>query len=268
MHENLMEIVTRKINNKEEVALVIITKAEGSSPRGVGSMMAVDKNGELISGTIGGGAVEVKASRDAAECIKNGASRSVSYVLNPAGGENNLPMACGGNIEVFIQVFRSPDKLLIVGAGHVGLSLYKMAKILGYYVTILDDRQELLNKERFPEADQLIHGDIADELKRQYIDESTSIVIITHGHIYDQAALEAVINSPARYIGMIGSRNKIATVYENLEKKGITRENLRKVHAPVGLDIGGEGRTEVALAIIAEIQAVKYGRSGGFLSGK
>lgn len=263
MQDKLMEIITEKLKNKEEAALVMITKEEGSCPRGIGSMMVVDMDGNIVGGTIGGGEVEERARQDAVDCMKKGTPRTISYRFNPAEGADSLSMICGGNIEVFIKVFKNADKLLIIGAGHVGLSLYKFAKLLGYHVTIMDNRTEFVNKERFPEADQLIYGDITAELAKFNMDETTSVVIITHGHIHDEVALEAVIDRPVRYIGMIGSRKKISIVYDNLEKKGIDRERLRKVYSPIGLDIGGETRAEVALSIIAEIQAVKHGRQGG-----
>jgi xanthine dehydrogenase accessory factor len=265
MQETLMQIIAEKIKNKEEAALVMITKEEGSCPRGIGSMMVVDMAGNIIGGTIGGGEVEEKARQDAVDCIKKGIPRTISYQFNPTEEADSLSMICGGNIEVFIKVFKNADKLLIVGAGHVGLSLYKFAKLLGYYVTIIDNREDFMNKERFPEADQLICGDIFTELQKQYIDETTSVVIITHGHLHDEIALEAVVHSSARYIGMIGSRKKISIVYNNLENKGIARESLQKVYSPVGLDIGGETRAEVALSIISQMQAVKYGCQGGFI---
>lgn len=265
MQENLMEIIAGKLKNKEEAALVMITKEEGSCPRGIGSMMVVDMAGNIVGGTIGGGEVEETARRDAVDCLKKGMPRTVSYRFNPAESSDSLSMICGGNIEVFIKVFKNADKLLIIGAGHVGLSLYKFAKLLGYHVSVMDNREEFVNKERYPEADALIFGDIATELANFNIDETTSVVIITHGHLHDEIALESVICRPARYIGMIGSRKKISIVYDNLEKKGIDREVLRRVYSPIGLDIGGETRAEVALSIIAEIQAVKHGRKAGFI---
>lgn len=266
MQENVLELAAKKYKNNEEVALVTITNTEGSSPLGIGSMMLVDSEGVILGGTIGGGEIEEKARLDAQACLKAGESKKISYGLNLRTGPDNLSMTCGGNVEVFITVFKNADQIIIVGAGHVGLSLYKFAKLLGYAVTIIDDREEFLTKERFPEADRLMPGDIPTELGRCRIDERTSIVIITHGHLFDEAALEAVITSPARYIGMIGSRKKISAVYHNLEKRGIPRESFERVYSPIGLDLGGERREEVALAIIAEIQAVKYGRDGRPLS--
>lgn len=263
MQEKLLELVTEKLKKKEETALVIITKAQGHTPRDVGTTMAVDAQGSILGGTIGGGAAEDKARRAAVEALKEGVSKTLEIKIDlpdEAGKASN----CGGNIEVLIKVFTNPDKLLIVGAGHVGLALYKYARLLGYQVTVLDNRPEYVTAERFPEA-ALICGDITEELNKINIDELTSVVIITHGHQYDEVALEAVAQRPARYIGMIGNRSKLKIVFDNLAQRGIPREALQKVFAPVGLNIGGDGRAEVALSIIAQIQAVKYGRPGGFI---
>lgn len=257
METLLLKKLTQLLDEQKSVALVTIVKSEGSSPRGVGAMMIVDSEGNLIDGTIGGGAVEEKAKRQAAECIRRGISKTVAYDLNK---DSSLSMICGGKVEVFIQVFCRQDKLIIVGAGHIAERLYRMAKILGYIVVILDDRKDMVTKERFPEADELLSGDISDNLKAVSIDENTNIVIVTHGHKYDTMALEAVINSSARYIGMIGSVNKVKTCFEILKQKGVTDEALARVYAPIGLDLGGETPEEISLAIMAEIQAAKYGK--------
>ena len=263
----MMRTIANKIEQNEDVAMVIITKSEGSCPRGKGSMMIVDRNGILLAGTIGGGAVEEKAKSDALQCIRKGISDSFSYNFDKdGGGQDSLPMICGGNIEVFINVFGGRDKLLIAGAGHIGQQLTKLAKMLNYWVAVLDNREDYVTSERFPEADELISGDIVAKLRDYPLSEKTSIVIVTHGHEFDEKALEAVINSDVRYIGMIGSREKIGKCFANLESRGIDKNKLLLVHTPIGLDLGGEGPAEIALAIMAEIQAVRHQRDGGFLS--
>lgn len=261
MEIRIMEKLAKCIEQGRDVALVTVTNALGSSPRGVGSMMIVDADGRLIEGTIGGGAVEERAKQDGAVCIKRGVSKTIHYELNSSNSENALHMACGGNVDVFFKVFKGRDELVIVGAGHVGDKLSKVAHILGYHITIIDDRAEFANKERFPEADVLKVGDIGETLENHPVSANTNIVIITHGHKYDQIALERVIDSPARYIGMIGSKNKISLCFKNMTEKGFSKETLAKVHAPIGIDIGGETPEEIAVAIIAEIQAVKHNKA-------
>lgn len=256
-----MERLAKCMEKGQDVVLATVTEVQGSSPRGVGSMMLVDSAGNLLEGTIGGGAIEEKAKKDGAECIRKNLSKTIHYELNLSNRENTLNMACGGNVDVFFKVFKGRDELVIVGAGHIGDKLSKIAHILGYHVTVIDDRPQCACVERFPEADVLKVGEIGEALENVHISDKTNVVIITHGHKYDQIALEKVINSTARYIGMIGSKNKIALCFKNMMEKGCEKSLLSRVHAPIGLDIGGETPEEIAVAIISEIQAVKYNKS-------
>lgn len=269
MNNLVIQRLAQALEQHEDVALVMITQKRGSSPRGVGSMMLVDSNGQLLEGTIGGGAAESKAIIEAAECLKSGISKTIRYEFEVNSGDpQKVEMVCGGEIELFIRVFKQANHLLIVGAGHIAFALYQLAKVLGYYITIIDDRPEMLTRERFPEADELISGDIVTELRRCQTNELTSIVICTYQHTLDEAALAAAIPKPSRYLGMVGSRKKVALCFQHLEAQGVTHENLGKIHTPIGLNLGGETPEEIALAILAEIQAVKYARSADPLHAK
>lgn len=262
MDNKLVKRLSGLLEEGQRVALVTIVKALGSSPRGVGAMMIVDEKGNLIEGTIGGGSIEEQAKNRAAECIRRGVSKTVRYDLGAkSDAEESLGMVCGGEVEVFFQVFERQEELIIAGAGHIAEKLSRMAKILGYRITVLDDREELMTRQRFPDADVLLAGEIASNLGKTRIDDNTKIVIVTHGHKHDAAALEAVIESRAGYIGMIGSINKIKACFEILTEKGVNREKLDKVFTPIGIDLGGEKPEEIALSIMAEIQALKYGKS-------
>ena len=158
------------------------------------------------------------------------------------------------------------DRLIIAGSGKVALNIYKIAAILGYNITVIDHRAETLTLERFPEASELLLGDVVELLENCDIDETTSIVLVTHDHEFDKPALEAIIKSPARYIGVLGNKRKVTTYFNNLQLMEISEELLERVHIPIGLDLGGKLATEIALAAMAEIQAVKYGRPGGFVT--
>ncbi|GFN36779.1 XdhC family protein [Tepidimicrobium xylanilyticum] len=254
------------IEKNRSVATVTVVKAEGSTPRGVGSTMLVDEEGNLIEGTIGGGILEEKAKRDAVDCIRHKKSTLIDYDLDRSSRNGNvLPMICGGKVSLFIKVYISQEELIVAGAGHIAEKLCKIAHILGYSITVLDSRKERLTKELFPNVGNLIHGDIVDNINNLDINKNTYIVIATHGHKFDQDVLEAVVRSNAKYIGMIGSLNKIKTCFNNLMEKGFTEEELSKVYTPIGLDLGGESPEEIALAIMAEIQAVKYGKDAPYL---
>lgn len=155
------------------------------------------------------------------------------------------------------------DKLIIVGSGNVALNVYKIASLLDYEICVIDNRPETLTRERFPEASELLLGDIVELLKGCEITETTSIVLLSHNHEFDEPALQAIIKSPARYIGVMGNKRKVTAYLNNLRSMGIEDKLMERVHLPIGLDLGGQLAAEIALAAVAEIQAVKYGRSGG-----
>ncbi len=249
------------IKKNKPAAMVTIITSDGSTPRGVGSNMLVDEDGNLLEGTIGGGILEERAKKDAAKYIRKKESILINYNLNRnVKDSNTLPMTCGGNVSLFIKVYSPQEKLIIAGAGHISEKISKIAKILGYSITVMDDRKERLSPEIFPEVENLMPGSIVENLNRISIDKNTFVIIVTHGHKYDQEALEAVLRSDARYIDMIGSANKIRVCFKNLLEKGYTKDELSKVYTPIGIDLGGETPEEIALSVVAEIQAVKYGK--------
>lgn len=259
--KKLLELVEKNI----PVALVTVTAKTGSGPRGAGSMMLVDKKGNLITGTVGGGSVEEQAKKDAMSCLGGGISKSFTYELNLSEHENSLQMVCGGVVEVFIKAFPGNKRLIIAGAGHVGRALGTLAGTLGYSVEILDSRPEYANRERFPDVSRVEAGSINELLRNTSLDNETYVVIATHGHVHDIDALEAVIGRKAGYVGMIGSRSKVKYCLDDMRDRGFTEEEIKAVHAPIGLDIGGDTPEEIALSIMAEIQAVRNGKKAGFM---
>lgn len=249
---NVMKKALEHIKNGDEIAIATITKAEGSAPRGVGTMMAVLSDGSIY-GTIGGGALEKHIIGLSIDAIKTGESKSYDLPLNTEGVE----MICGGRVEVFIDVYKQRPKLLIVGGGHIGYALYEQALLLDFDIVIFEDREEFLNPERFPNAHELVLGPVDETLKDYKIDENTYIIVVTRGHSYDEISLEQVVESDAKYIGAMGSKKKIIAIMENLTKKGFSKEDLEKVYAPIGIDIASEDPKEIAMSIIAEVLAIK-----------
>ena len=156
--------------------------------------------------------------------------------------------AIGGKLEVFFEVMPSPPKLIVVGAGHIAVPLVKIAKVLDFYVTVIDDRLLYANRERFPDADEVLVGEMAQMLKEMTITPSCYIVLITRGHAYDEPCLRVVLPSQAKYIGMIGSRRRIKACFQRFrDEEKISEELIEKVYAPIGLDIGTETPAEIAL---------------------
>jgi len=258
----LFEGITQALREGRPVALATVVQARGSTPREAGAKMVVFADGTIL-GTVGGGAMEAQVIAAAREALAAGESRLLHFTLREGADEGSEePGICGGDADVFIDVMLPQPTLLIAGAGHIAVPLARLGDILGFRVVVVDDRADFATPERFPTAGQLRVGDIATELSKVDINNQTYVVIITRGHAYDEAALRAVVNSPAAYIGMIGSRRKVATVFSHLREAGVSEEALARVHAPIGLDIGAETPEEIAVSIAAEIILVRRGGSG------
>jgi len=178
-----------------------------------------------------------------------------------------LELSGGRMAEVFFEVMTAVRKVVIVGAGHLAIPLVQYTKILGFHTTVIDDRVIFANRERFPDADEVLAGDMAETLGGLEITPQTYIVLITRGHQFDEPCLRAVIHSSAKYIGMIGSRRRVKACFIRFrDEEGIPEELLSRVHAPIGIDINAESPEEIALAIAAEL--VKVRRGGDAISKK
>ena len=174
--------------------------------------------------------------------------------------------AAEGSAEVMVQLFDAPARLVIVGAGHVGLALAQIAELLGYETTVVDDRAEFANRERFPMAQQVIVDEVGAALDSLALDASSAVVLVSRGHRVDEEALRHVVGRGAGYVGMIGSRRRTGTVLDHLAAEGFDRAALDDVATPVGLDIGAETPEEIAVSILAEITMVRRGGTGARLS--
>jgi xanthine dehydrogenase accessory factor len=170
--------------------------------------------------------------------------------------------------EVFFEILPAVHKAIILGAGHLAIPLVKFAKILGFHITVIDDRVMYANRERFPDVEEVLVGDMAETLRGIEITPQTYIVLITRGHQYDEPCLREVIHSPAKYIGMIGSKRRIKACFLRFrDEEGIPEELLKRVYAPIGLDIKAESPEEIALSIIAEMVKVRRGGTAQSLAG-
>ncbi|MDD4783558.1 MAG: selenium-dependent molybdenum cofactor biosynthesis protein YqeB [Syntrophaceticus sp.] len=185
---------------------------------------------------------------------------------DPATDMSQVKLDDESTAKVLEDPFFPQKKLIIFGAGHVAVPLVDMASILGYETVVVDDRQELVSKERFPRAEQLIYSPFEDVFKNGEFDldinRMTSIVIVTRGHEDDLMCLKNVIHSDARYIGMIGSKRKVVNNFSALLNEGISKKTLEKVTAPIGLDLGGQRPEEIAISIIAQLVALENGGTG------
>ncbi|MEA1940048.1 MAG: XdhC/CoxI family protein [Candidatus Caldatribacteriota bacterium] len=256
----IMEEVLKRVNNGETVALVTIVEAKGSIPGEVGSKMVINNSG-LIAGTIGGGIIEAKVIEKAKEAIESGENQSLNYHLTKEEAKLDKGIICGGELKIFIDILKPKEEVVIFGAGHIGLCLSKLAKIVGFEVIIIDERKEFANQERFSEAKQIINKKPGKALNNIKITPFTYVVIVTKGHLEDEEALFSVINLNVGYIGMIGSSKKNEVIFQHLKEKGISEEKIKKVYTPIGVDIGAQTPEEIAISIMAEIIRVKRKKS-------
>ena len=254
------EIIAVK-RQRKTAALATVVGGEKGSPGKPGFRMLVYPDGK-ISGTVGGGLLEAKVREEALRCISDKKPRLLELALDDESADS-IGVLCGGKVSVFIEPIQGSSTVYVFGGGHIAVPLVQFAKALEFIVVVVDDRQDFANTERFPQADEVKVGEFANVTKSMDFSEGDCVVIITHGHAHDETVLKECL-SKARlpgYIGMIGSREKIGRTLANLREQGISQELLAKVKAPIGLDIGAKTPAEIALSIIAEIVAYRYGRS-------
>jgi xanthine dehydrogenase accessory factor len=235
-----------------------VISAKGSTPRETGSKMLIRTDGTIL-GSIGGGSLEAQVCKEAIKVMTE--NRSMLLRFDLTGKEvAEEGMICGGNMEVFVEPILPEPCLLIFGAGHISLFLAKMGKMVGFRVVVVDDRPEFANRERFPEADEVIVQDFPAAFQQLAANRTSYIAIVTRGHLQDETVLEWAVRTDAAYIGMIGSRKKNQAVFSNLRERGVPEKKLKEVHAPIGLNINAKTPEEIAMSIMAEI--IKARREG------
>jgi xanthine dehydrogenase accessory factor len=257
LNEEVLAAAAEALKRGEQVALVTIVRAQGSTPQRVGAKMLVFADGRTV-GTIGGGCYENDAFWKAREAIGSGKSTLVRYELNDDFAQEN-GLVCGGRMDVHIDPLAPDPRLYIVGAGHVGWHLGRIAADAGFKVHVVDDREKFANRDRFPTADEVVADAIPEWLERADIPQSAYVVIVTRGHQHDLDALRALSGRDLKYLGLIGSRAKVARIYDALIEEGVPLEQLERVHAPIGLDIGAVTPAEIAISILAQLVAVRRG---------
>ena len=260
MNHEIFAAIGEALTRGDEVALITIVSSNGSTPQRVGAKMLVFADGRTV-GTIGGGCYENDALLKARDALRTRKAIRAKYDLNDDFAEDT-GLVCGGQMEVFIEPLEAPPALYVFGAGHVGFYVARLASEAGFEVHVVDDRAAFANRERFPGAAEVVVDDIPAWLAATTLPSSAYAVIVTRGHRHDLDALQALANRPLRYLGLIGSRAKVARIYEQLLAQGqTTLEDLSHVHAPIGLDIGAVTPQEIAVSIVAELVAVRRGRA-------
>ena len=249
----------------ESVALVTVVRAQGSTPQRAGAKMLVWPDGRTV-GTIGGGCYENDAFWKAREAIDTGRQALLHYELNDDFAQEN-GLICGGRMDVHIDPLAPAPRLYVIGAGHVGQHVARMAADVGFRIHVVDDRDKFANADRFPGADIVVEP-IPDWLHRVDLPASSYVVVVTRGHQHDLDAMRALAARDLKYLGLIGSRAKVARIYDALRAEGKPGECLQRVHAPIGLEIGAVTPAEIAVSILAELIAVRRGVDTAQLSMK
>src|SRR5512146_2989677 len=255
---DIYEEIVRLRREGRRAALATIVNVRGSIPSFETAKMLVRDDGSIV-GTIGGGCVEAEVWQAAREVMEQEKPRTLRFDLNQSP-KYDTGLVCGGTLEVFIEPVLPVSVLYLFGAGHVACNVYKVARIAGFDVVVVDDRENYANRERFPEAREIYADDFERVTAQLVPGETAFIVIVTRGHRDDMRVLRWAVETPARYIGMIGSKRKVISIYRELEQQGVPPERFDRVHAPVGLEIGAVTPEEIAVAIVAEMIAVRRGR--------
>lgn len=258
MNQEVFAALANALECGEEVALVTIVSSTGSTPQRVGAKMLVYADGRTV-GTIGGGCYENDAFWKARDVIKGRKPLNVRYELTDDIAEES-GLICGGQMDVFIEPVEPSPDVYIFGAGHVGHSLGRMAFDTGFRVHVIDDREKFASTERFGDGVDVIVEDIPTWLQTHTLPATAYAVIVTRGHKHDLDALRSLVQTPLRYVGLIGSRAKVKRIFDALREEGIPVDTLKGVHAPIGLDIGAITPQEIAVSILAELIAVKHGK--------
>jgi xanthine dehydrogenase accessory factor len=249
---DLYEEIVRLRKDGRRGALATIVNVRGSIPSFKTAKMLVRDDGSIV-GTIGGGCVEAEVWQAAREVMESEKPRTLTFDLNQ-DPKYDTGLVCGGTLEIFVEPVLPPADLYIFGAGHVATSLYKVARLAGFDITVVDDRPAYANRERFPEA-QVIAEDFEKAAAQLAPSESSYIVIVTRGHRDDMRMLRWAVQTAALYVGMVGSKRKTITIFKELQQEGLPTHLFDRVHAPIGLDIGAITPEEIAVAITAELIA-------------
>ena len=228
------------------VALATVVKSADGAPASIGAKLFIHEDG-ATEGTLGSEAADGQAVKRARELMVHG---------------NNAYVTDGDGAEYFLEAYTTPPQLVLCGGGHVSKAIAPLAKSLGFRVFVTDDREEFANSDRFPEADILAASKPEDALPELPINANSFIIIATRGHRYDNVALAAAALTPARYVGLLGSKRKTILIYEDLMRTGVPIERIREIRSPVGLDIHARTPNEIAVSIISEILMFRLGGTG------
>jgi xanthine dehydrogenase accessory factor len=258
MSRDIYEEIVELRSQGTRAALATIIAHKGAIPRKDAAKMLIHEDGRQM-GTIGGGSVEAEVCREAPTIIESGKPRLLAFDLTHIDPEESA-LVCGGSMEVYVEPILPDPTLFIFGAGHVSRAVAVAVKQIGFRIAIIDDRAKYANPERFPNADAFYVDAWEEALKKLAINKSAYCFIATRGHQFDLICLRFAVRSPAKYIGMLGSRKKAKMLFDLLQKEGVDPSEFDRVSVPTGIDIGSETPEEIAVSVAAELIAVRRNR--------
>ncbi len=259
----ILEAMEAALEGGPPVAVGTVTDAGAAGRLELGAKLLVRGDGRTV-GTLGDVDVDAAVSDAGVEAMSAFPRVEVQTLYVSADGavSDRRHRAVEGDAQIMLQQFESPARLIVVGGGHIGLALAQIGELLGFRLTVLDDREEFANRERFPMAEEIITAELGPALDAIALDGSCHVVLVSRGHRQDEEALRHSVGRGAAFVGMIGSRRRTATVLAHLFEEGFERADLEAVSTPIGLDIGAETPEEIALSILAEIVMRRRGGSG------
>lgn len=257
---DLFDEIVRLRRLGQKCALATIVQVNGSIPSYESAKLLVREDGSM-AGTIGGGCVEAEVWNAAREVIATEKPRQMRFSLGQDAAYDN-GLICGGQLEVFVEAIVPQPKAFIFGAGHISKSLCQVASLAGFAVSVIDNREQYANRQRFPEAEDVFAEEYEDLFPKLTIRDTSYVVIVTRGHRDDMRVLRWALDTPARYIAMIGSRRKVIGVMKELEKEGVPRAGQDRLFAPMGFEIGANTPEEIAISVVAEMIAVRRNPDG------
>ena len=255
MQMDLYDEIVRLRKLGQKCAVATIVQVNGSIPSFESAKILVREDGSFM-GTVGGGCVEAEVWNAAREVIETEKPRHLSFSLGQDAAYDE-GLICGGQLNIFVEPVIPQPRAFIFGGGHVSKGISKIATLAGFSTSIIDNREAFANQERFPEAEATYAEEYEDVFPKLPVNSSSYIIIVTRGHRDDMRVLRWAVDTPAKYIAMIGSKRKTISVVHELEKEGIRREAFDKVFAPMGLEIGAEMPEEIAISVVAEMIAVR-----------
>lgn len=256
----LLSELTAAVAAGKPVVLATVVTAKRSVPRHAGTKMLVYGDGGT-TGTVGGGALESRVIDEARRALGTGKPQLLKYeLLEPVRGD---PGVCGGEVQIYLEPYMPPHTVFVVGAGHVGRAVVDLAHWLGYRTVVTDDREDRLTVEAMPNADATIAAPVSEAAAKHDMTEDTSVIVVSRDVAIDVAAVTHLIDTPARYIGVMGSTRRWNTVRKRLLESGVDESRLARIHTPIGIELGAETVEEIAVSIMSEVIRVTRGADGG-----